>query len=350
MLGWMIWLGCSGDSEAPEQGPGLQRWSEPGAYRVGYRELALPWTAPPLQAEERTLPVALWYPTEDEAGAAVRYQGLIDAPGVLGEATPVERPAPVLVFSHGHQAFAQASSFLMEHFASHGWWVFAPDHVGNTTFDPPTRETAIYWQRPLDLSRVLDLAEEVAPSDGTVVLAGHSFGGYTAHALAGARYSEEALQGCLDGSDDSEFCSTMTPEQAERFRAGFLDPRLDALISMAPGDFRLFGDGLGEVSVPTLLMTGGLDPGTDGDPIWSALAHPDDLRVHLPTGGHNAFTDFSGVLDGSGTIDPEEGFFIVRTYALAFADLYGRQDRAAQPIVDGTEEVSPDCGLQSHES
>jgi predicted dienelactone hydrolase len=342
----VLLLGCDGDDNELPPGFSLSDWSEPGPFRVGYREEQVVWQEPPLQAEPRTLPLAVWYPTQAETGLPVRYQGLFDAPGVLGEAPPVEDPAPLLVFSHGHQAFSQASSFLMQHFASHGWWVVAPDHTGNTTFDGPDRETSIYWQRPLDLSWVLDHAEASMPLDGTVVVSGHSFGGYTAHALGGARYSAEALAGCDDGTD---FCSTMTAEQEMRLQEGFLDPRVQALVSMAPGDWRLFADGLAEIGVPVLLMTGGLDPGTDGDPIWQDLDHPDDVRVHIPQGGHNVFTDLSGVLDSGDTLDPEEGFFLVRTWALAFSSLHGRGDEGAMPIVDGSAEVSEGCVAEFRE-
>jgi predicted dienelactone hydrolase len=346
----VVLLGCNGEDKQLPPGFSLSAWSEPGPFRVGYREEEVVWQEPPLQAEPRTLPLAVWYPTEAETGLPVSYQGLFDAPDVLGEAPPVEDLAPLLVFSHGHQAFGQASSFLMEHFASHGWWVVAPDHTGNTTFDGADRETSIYWQRPLDLSRVIDHAEASLPLDGTVVVSGHSFGGYTAHAVGGARYAMDTLEpGCEDGSDTSSFCSTMTPEQAARFRQGFADPRIQTLISMAPGDWRLFADGLAEIDVPTLLMTGGLDPGTDGEPIWQDLAHPDDVHVDIPQGGHNVFTDLSGVIDSGDTLEPEEGFLIVRTWALAFASRYGRGDEGAMPIIDGSAEVSPACVTEFRE-
>lgn len=312
---WMSALACNDQESqvAPVD------WAAPGPYGVGYREEQHS-LYDPVSSSDRSIPVAVWYPTEDETGAIVSYQGLFDADGVLGDAEPAAEPTKILVFSHGHQAYAQASSFLMEHFASHGWWVYALDHLGNTTFDPPERETAIYVQRPWD---VASLAAEISDAAGIpVVLAGHSFGGYTIHGVAGARYDMESLlPGCYDGSDTSEFCSTMTPALADLFY-DIDHPKIEAVISMAPGDWRLFGDGLAEVAAPVMLMTGGLDPGTDGDPIWSDLDGADDIRVHLPEAGHNTFTDFSGILDGPGVIDPEEGFTIIRRCALAFAEAH----------------------------
>lgn len=319
------------------------RFSEPGPYAVGYRVESVTWTEDGLQDEPRTDRLAVWFPTDAESGDPVRYQDLFEAPGVLGGVEPAAGPHPLVVFSHGHQGYAENSSFLMAHFASHGWWVLAPDHTGNTTFDGSSRETAIYWQRPLDLRAVVDHAEDTLDLAGEIVAIGHSFGGYTAHAFGGAEYTIDTLEpACADGTDSSEFCSTMTADQADRFRAGFGDDRIAALIAMAPGDWRLFAEGLAAIAVPELLMTGGLDPGTDGDPIWVDLEpNGDDLRVHLPTAGHNGFTDFSGALDPPGAIEPEDGFRIVRTYALAFAALHGLDDAAGLPILDGTATVSP---------
>jgi hypothetical protein len=92
-------------------------------------------------------------------------------------------------------------------------------------------------------------------------------------------------------------------------------------------------------------MTGGLDPSLDGDPIWDALEGPDHRRVHLPLGGHNVFTEFSGALDPPGAMDPEEGFRIVRAYALAFAELHARGDDAGRPILDGELPISDQAEL-----
>lgn len=341
----LLAAGCSGPADPGDTGVApdpIALLSEPGPFAVGFRLETVSWTEPPLQAEPRTLELAVWYPTDATTGAPVRYAGLLDAPGVLGDAPPAAGPHPLVVFSHGHMGYAENSSFLAEHFASHGWWVLAPDHLGNTTFDGGARETAIYWQRPLDIAATLDHAEATLPLAGPVVAIGHSFGGYTVHALGGATYAIDAIApACADGTDTSEFCSTMTDAQADRFREGFLDPRIDAVIAMAPGDWRLYGDGLAAIDRPELLMTGGLDPNPDSPLFWAGLDGADDRWVQIPTAGHNAFTDLSGALDPAGAIDPEEGFRIVRTYALAFARSRAEGDPVGEGLLDGTLALSP---------
>lgn len=314
-----------------------------GPSAVGYREEEVDYLEPGTGAE-RTLRLALWYPTDATEGQEVRYQGLFEAPGVLGAVAPSPGAHPVVVFSHGHQGFAENSSFLAVHLASHGWVVAAPDHTGNTTFDGPGRTTEIYFQRAHDVGAVLDVLPERIPSADLerVVAVGHSFGGYTMYGLSGAVYDIDALiVACESGAGPSAFCSTMSPDYATIFRNGLADPRVDAIVAMAAGDFELFGaPGVAAIEVPVLHMTGGLDPGADNEPYWDAMDGPDALRVHLPAAGHQSFTDFSGILeDVEGLLEPEEGFRAIRAYVLAFARFH-TGDVAVAPVLDGTMRVS----------
>src|SRR5262245_18025809 len=73
---------------------------EAGPWRVGYRESSVPYADPDGEGE-RTLRLALWFPTEDESGAEARYMGAIAAPGVYQDAGPAAGPFPLAIFSHG---------------------------------------------------------------------------------------------------------------------------------------------------------------------------------------------------------------------------------------------------------
>lgn len=338
---WTLLAACQDPPpRRPEPLDAVATLSEPGPYAVGYREESVTWTGA-LDADARTLRLAAWFPTEAETGLPVRYLDLFDAPGVLGGASPVGGPLPLAVFSHGHQGYAENSSFLAVHLASHGWLVLAPDHTGNTTFDDPTRTTDIYWERPMDVSAVIDHAEATWDTTGEVGVLGHSFGGYTVHAVGGATYDPAVLAACADGSDTSEFCSTMTPSQQVLFVDGFADARVQAIVAMAAGDYRLFGAaGVRAIGLPDLVMEGGLDPG-DADEYVAALDGADDRHLFVTDAGHQAFTDYSGLLgDPEGAIDPEEGWRIVRTYALAFLRVHVLGEREWQGILDGSDPVS----------
>ncbi len=318
----------------------------PGPHRVGHRVETLTYTS---TAGERSLRLALWYPTAAESGDPVRYNNILEAEGVLGNASPLPGAHPLHVYSHGHQGYAEASGFFMEHLASHGFVVAAPDHTGNTTFDGSDRETAIYHLRAADISAVIDHllaggSVGLSPEPTGITASGHSFGGYTLHALLGAQYDPALIAACLDGSDTSAYCSTMTEADAALLAGGLADPRIVAGISMAPGDFRLFGTaGLAAVGTPLLHMTGTLDPqtGDDAAPIWDALAAADagHHRVDITGGGHMTFTDYSGVLESmDGLIPADRGFEIVDSYGLAWL-AHQRGTLDAGPLFDGSVEV-----------
>ena len=109
---------------------------------------------------------------------------------------------------------------------------------------------------------------------------------------------------------------------------------------MAPGDYDLFADaGYAKLQTPVMHMTGELDSAPN-ESIWSALAGLGHYRTHILGGGHQTFTDFSGILEQKeGLIDAESGHRIVRIFALAYAEfLMGEADRLT--VLDGSLVVS----------
>jgi len=348
--------GAPDPNDAPDPVDPIAALVAPGSFGVGYRELEVQYDES-VTGDIRVLRLPVWYPTSDADGTSTTYQGLFDAPGVWSEATLAEGTFPLVVFSHGHQGYSEVSGFLMTHFASRGWIVAAPEHTGNTSFDSPTRQTEIYFQRPLDVSATLDLLTSELTDDplagridGPMIGIGHSFGGYTLLALGGATYDLDTLApACADGSGPEEFCATWSSDYEAAFSTGFHDPRLDAHIVMAPGDYPLFADGLATVDRPVLHLSGGLDPRTpDSDALFESLVGTDDLRVHIRSGGHQTFTDYSGILeDFDGLISAEDGFHIVKAYTTAFAErLLG--DNTGDAVLSGRLEVSEEVELSTH--
>jgi predicted dienelactone hydrolase len=306
-----------------------------GEYQVGFHKEDLSYSDASFEME-RSMNLLWWYPTEASSGDLPTYRSLTQPDAVWQEAPAASGSFPMLVSSHGSQGFAEGSSFLFEHFASHGWIVVAPDHTNNTLFDHRSRTNDIYLQRPLDISAVLDHTENLPANHpvlghiGTPIVAnGHSYGGYTLHALAGAEYDMAAIETSCSESD-SGFCDGYTEIRQARFAQGLEEARIVAHISMAPGDFRYFGtQGIAAVETPVFLMTGELDEstGSDSEPTWDALVGEQHLRIHLLGGGHTSFTDYAGLFEDSEVgLDPEEGWRIIRGYALAFANLYAGDD------------------------
>jgi predicted dienelactone hydrolase len=346
---FLLLTACGPPDEEPLAVDPLELVTSLGPFTPGYMEHELTYTEP-TSGEPRTLRLALWYPSTETVGAEARYMGVFEAPGVLDEVTPAASVGTA-VFSHGHQGYAENSGFLMAHLASHGLIVASPDHTGNTTFDGDNRDTEIYFQRSYDISAVLDFLPSIAELDAdaeAVLGIGHSFGSYTLHNLVGASFDPDLPADCVAGTGPSPFCSTWDDAFTDVFASGFTDPRIAAAVSMAAGDFDLYGaEGIADIAVPTLVMTGEHDSHTadTGEPMWSVLEGGEHRRVHILGGGHQTYTDFAGTLSDGSTIDPDEGKRITAAYTLAWYLRQLENDPALDAILDGDVAVSAEAQL-----
>ena len=326
-----------------------------GPYRTGYRELATTYTpAPGLAA--RTIPVGVWYPTQDTEGAPAIYTsgfpdtGGTSAPSIADASladTPWGTQHPVLVYSHGWQGYGGSSSFLMRHFASHGWIVVAPDHVGNTLMDHrDPLPTAIYVARPRDASAALDLLAQLPADDplagradtSRVVLSGHSFGVFTTWSAGGARFTQ--VETVCDAGDVPE--GSCTDAERAALAGGLGDPRVVATIPMAGSwDRRWFGlDGPGFASGPVLALTGSNDDVGQAAQ-WDDLTGVDFTWADLEGGCHQTFG-----IGSCGSLPMDEGFRMVDTLAMAFARVHLFGDAGAAGYLDGTVDLGPKVRLQ----
>jgi predicted dienelactone hydrolase len=184
-------LGFGGSAPAPDA---------PGPWAVGHTtfELVDP------DRGDRLLPIEAWYPAdpEDAVGEPTQYplipllQLYLPSPLAIDDIPVLARPwMPLVVFSHGSGGLNIQSTGVMEILASHGFVVVAPSHTGNTIWDSPQDPfpvTAV--NRPLDVSLLIDhmLERGHDPADPfffrispfSIGVVGHSFGGYTALAMA----------------------------------------------------------------------------------------------------------------------------------------------------------------------
>jgi len=238
--------------------------------------------------DDRTLPVDLWYPVDaaDAGGPASVYDllftGIESAVAFDSPPASAAGPFPLVVFSHGNDGIRFQSWFLMEHLASHGFVVAAPDHVGNTALDILNPGTPFETRdRPLDISLVITamLARSAAPGDALegridparVGVAGHSFGGFTTLAMA-------------IGFED------VPP-----------DPRVRAIMPMSPVSTFFSGAEIASIGVPTLLVGGTADTTTPIDPqttfAWQNLTVRPRYRVDVVDAGHSSFTNICAIGD-----------------------------------------------------
>jgi predicted dienelactone hydrolase len=307
-----------------------------GPMRVGYRLVEQTWTEP--NGEPLSVPISIWYPTSETDGEAPWYFSLVEDPDAILDAAPAAPlhagGYPVLIFSHGSFLYGGSSSYLARHFASHGWIVAAPDHVGNTLTDYGDVPLPIYYRRPLNDRAAIDavLAQEDLADAVTdrLVLAGYSFGGYDTWASIGGALSREAFaERCESGA-----LADCSEAALDTLGAGFLDERIVAAIPLAgAGNFDYFTDGgLADLSVPVMQMSGTEDH-DDPQRMWDISEGTPLTWISIEEGCHEMF----GV-GGCPDIDREEGFTIIESYALAFArhHLLGDTSAEVTGLLDGS--------------
>ena len=302
-----------------------------GTHAVGYRVFTT------TGAQRRPLTLRAWYPArrlDDKRPATITYTAPnkfdeqitpgknITAVGAAlknGRPERTAQPYPLVVFSHGYALSPIVYSTLVEHYASRGYVILAPEH--NETFDGSLTG---FWKalidRPVDIHRTIDYAERLtkpgAPLAGmidldNIAVVGHSYGGYTALAAGGARFDFAAYKtrcAALSADDPRNFfCGPVVPKESDMAtRAGLDkvpsglwpssgDPRVKAVISMA-GDAYLFDQrGLAKLKVPVMAMGGTIDEGTPYE--WGAkltydhAASRDKTLVTFPGAGHMLFVD-----------------------------------------------------------
>jgi predicted dienelactone hydrolase len=197
--------------------------------------------------------------------------------------------APVMVFSHGLSSSPEARQQWATHLASHGIVVVLPQHPGSDAqrvadfqagLTQEVFEVQEFVDRPLDITFVLDELERLNPTEfegrlnlAQVGVGGHSLGGYTALAVAGAELNFEHLEKmCSTGGSpqNPRFIYTnislllqcqalQIPRQAYNFR----DPRVNSVLLLNPVNSSIFGpEGLAAVQVPVMVLAGSHDPAT----------------------------------------------------------------------------------------
>jgi predicted dienelactone hydrolase len=250
-------------------GPPLEQLAQP----VG-RSIALLVDA---ERDDRALGIDCWYPAIGGAHAESVYEllpGIGFTASALADAPAAPGRHPLVIWSHGRSGTRSSYAMLCESLAARGYVVLATDHPGDTLadwlLDAALDDETNEMQREADVRFVLDAALGARPGldlgpeidAERIAVAGHSYGAYTAFALAGAEQT---------------------------------DPRVRAAAGLQSFTRTLPANVLARIDIPLLLVTGARDettpPATDADPAFAALAGKTALRVDVENAGHQGCSD-----------------------------------------------------------
>lgn len=209
---------------------------------IGFRETTV------IGAPMRQIHLATWFPTQSQdARQMIGDNPAFQGTPVVKYAAPDQDLRPLVVLSHGYGGSWRNLNWLAARLAHQGYIVVAPDHPGTTTFDRNPRQASMGWLRPRDLSLAIDavladpaLAGRADP--GRIAAIGHSLGGWSVTALAGARFDPDLFADDCARAPNPTTCGLTAelgldqPEIAQ----DLADPRLRAFVSLDLGLARGF--------------------------------------------------------------------------------------------------------------
>ncbi len=236
----------------------------PATAETGFRQITLD------PQGDRPLALSLWYPTKDRGAAETvgENAAFLGIP-VLRDATPAAGAHPLVLLSHGYGGSWRNLNWLAERLVDGGYIVAAPDHPGTTTFNRDPAQAAALFQRPRDLGRSADalLADPALAGrvDADRIAAiGHSLGGWTVAAMAGARFAPDQFAADCARNTSPRSCalSAELGLNDPAIEGGMQDPRLRAFVSLDLGLARGFTpESLQAIEIPALIVSAGVDIG-----------------------------------------------------------------------------------------
>ncbi len=270
----------------------------------------------------------------------------------------ITEPAPLIVFSHGFTSDTLHFKYLAEHLTSQGYIVVVPEHIGSDSrfkdaFLRGELSVAVspveFYSRPLDITYVLNEIENNAEFKGLinweqVGVIGHSLGGYTALALAGASLNQARISQICQQNQPTLNVSILLQCRARSLPPGQYnlgDPRVKAVVAVNPLTSLLLGpESMRQISIPTMIMGGDQDFVT---PFIQEQAHPffwlTSEHKYLGVmvgGGHNSTSseeeeeNLPEFLKG---ISPESARSYLKAMSLAFFEVYLRDRDDYKPYL-----------------
>ncbi len=274
---------------------------------------------------------------------------------------------PVIVFSHGLASRPEDYAMGLERLASYGFLVAAPQHPGSDSiwakevlegYHRNTFDLDDFINRPKDISFMIDELERRNASQfqnrldlQNVGVGGHSFGGYTVLAIAGAEIDFDHLQKECDRLYSGinvalllECRALELPKQTYNFR----DNRVKAVFAANPVNRGIFGPkGLSKITIPILIGSGSYDPATppalEQASSFTWLGSPQKYWTMVEGQAHVNFSELDAGLSksieslGNLTLPSQD---LIADYtsavAIAFFEIYVNQNQKLRPYLQSS--------------
>ncbi|MDJ0634939.1 MAG: transporter substrate-binding domain-containing protein [Xenococcaceae cyanobacterium MO_188.B29] len=267
------------------------------------------------------------------------------------------KPAPLVIITHGFGSSRSDFQYLGKHLASHGYIVLIPEHIGsNSDYKKAFLRGELsvdvspieFYSRPQDITYLLDAVEKDAELTNLinweqVGILGHSFGGNTALAIAGAPINQERINQVCQKNQPSLNISMLLQCRASGLPPGdsnLRDDRIKAVVAANPVTSSIFGiESMGKIQIPTMMLAGSHDTTT---PFITEQAHPflwlntQNKYLGLMAGGTHGYLinkEESHNLALFNNPLPELRRSYLKAMSLAFFEVYVRNRSDYQPYL-----------------
>jgi len=257
------------------------------------------YTITQFKADHRPLPmnVHIWYPAKSD-GEEVRIgkNAVFIGDMVRAGATPKSGKHPVILLSHGSGGNAAGISWIASELATHGIIVVAPNHPGTTSGDSSALNTVKTWERPMDLSGLIDELGHYLPANieydaEKIGAVGFSLGGYSVLASAGVRANVASYSSYCDRNVGKLDCGWLVRGGVDfskidkpRFEQSHFDKRIKLVSAIDPGLVAAFTqDSMKKINIPIQIVNMGdsadVPEGINGQKTASQIIGTDYVQV-----------------------------------------------------------------------
>jgi len=229
----------------------------------------------------RPVVVEFWYPAKEQGPLDQPEDNIWVHPPEVRNAPALKHKSkyPLLLMSHGHRGGRREASWLAEAFVRAGYLVAAIDHYGDMRFHFDLFASIRFWNRPLDVSFVIDQFQKDERVRGLIDFdrigfIGYSLGGMTGLALAGgqARNIKQFLPKLNRYALSEQLFDRFDLSPGEK---SYKDTRIKAMLLLCPAVFIYTPASLKEINIPIGLVA------AVGDEVLPFREHAFQIIHHL---------------------------------------------------------------------